>query len=101
MIFLLKFIFKSSFFSIRKNILIRNNHLDQQIKTIHEDKFVSPAACNMKSLAAVVLPPAQQAHQKRAEYTHKMFNAQINHLKMIFKYVKEKSTLRPPHFFPI
>ena len=35
MIFLLKLIYKSSFCSIRKNILIKNNHLDQQIKSIH------------------------------------------------------------------
>tara|TARA_B100000282_G_scaffold293493_1_gene268915 strand:- start:3366 stop:5000 length:1635 start_codon:yes stop_codon:yes gene_type:complete len=85
MIFLLKFFFKSSFFSIRKNILIKNNHLDQQIKTIHEDKFVSPAACNMKSLAAVVFTSGSTGPPKGVEYTHKMFNAQINHLKNDFQ----------------
>ena len=77
--------FPSNFRSIQKKVIVRSNKFLKQIEE-HKDKVIeTPENSQGNKVAAIVFTSGSTGPPKGVVYTHKVFNAQINHLKNDFE----------------
>ena len=77
--------FPNNFRSIQKKVLIRSNKFLKQIEGHKNTLIEHPENSLENEVAAIVFTSGSTGPPKGVVYTHKVFNAQINHLKNDFK----------------
>ena len=96
LIHLLSKFFPKAFKSVEKKVVVRNHSLIRKIGRYPNSPAQKQTSEKNESLAAIVFTSGSTGPPKGVCYTHKMFNAQINHLKNDFGFEhgeKDLSTL--------